>query len=153
MAYDTTEVSVSKSQEQIRKVIYSHGGSALSLISHPPLEGFEAIVTLEKTPYHIRIMATCKDVTLDKWGVKKSGAALENARRREEMRVWRVLYWYLKAMFEAADSGVIDIRSVILPYIVTSDSRTIAEHLIPRMASLMNSDPKLLLSAPKESKS
>jgi hypothetical protein len=144
MSYDSTEVSVSKSQEQIRKVIYSHAGSALSLISQPPYEGFEAIVTLEKTPYHIRIMATCRDMAKVK---TRTGVALENAQRREEMRVWRVLYWYLKAMFEAADSGVVDIRSVILPYIVTGDRRTVAEHLIPRMASLMSGDPKFLLPA------
>lgn len=145
MAYDNTEVPVSKSQEQIRTVVYGHGGSALSLISHPPYEGFEAIVTLEKTPYHIRIMATCQDVKQDKYGKTRTGAALTNAITREEKRVWRVLFWYLKAMFEAADSGVVDIRSIILPYVVTADRRTVADHLVPQMANLMKGDPTLML--------
>ena len=51
--------------------------------------------------------------------------------------MWRVLYWHLKALFEAADSGVIDIRNVILPYVVMKDGQTFADHVIPRMPQLM----------------
>jgi len=66
MAYETTEVAVSKSQDAIRKLIYAHKGTGVMLISRPPHEGFEAFVEIEKQPYHIRIMATCKDVSHDR---------------------------------------------------------------------------------------
>ena len=147
MAYETTEVAVSKSQDGIRKLIYAHKGTGVILVSQPPREGFEAMVTIEKLPYHIRIMASCKDVTRDRQGWKRSDSAYSSAREQEERRVWRVLYWHLKAMFEAADSGVIDIRDVIMPYVVTRDGRTLSEHIRPRMEELMTMDTSRLLPA------
>ena len=140
MSYEQTEVAVSKSQEQIRRIVYSHKGTGLMLLSHPPREGFEAMVTIEKLPYHIRIMATCK--TKDKYGYAYS----DSKKVQEERRIWRVLYHHLKAMFEAADSGVIDIRDVIMPYVVTRDGRTLSEHLTPRMQEIMAGDPSRLLT-------
>lgn len=104
------------------------------------------MVTIADSPYHIRIMATCKDVTKDKNGWARSLGGLATAREQEERRVWRVLYWHLKAMFEAADSGVIDIRDVIMPYVVMRDGRTLSDYIKPHMAQLMTTDPARLLS-------
>jgi hypothetical protein len=141
MAYESTEVAVSKSQDGIRRMIYAHRGTGVMLLSNPPREGFEAMVEIEKQPYHIRIMATCRKGPRPGYVFNASG------KEQEERRVWRVLYWHLKAMFEAADSGVIDIRDVILPYVVTRDGRTLSEHLKPRMAEIMTSDTSRLLAA------
>jgi hypothetical protein len=147
MAYETTEVAVSKSQDAIRKLIYAHKGTGLMLLSQPPREGFEAMITLAKQPYHIRVMASCHPVSK----MMKNGYSLKNAAayakdvEQEERRVWRVLYWHLKAMFEAADAGVIDIRDIIMPYVVLRDGRTLADHIKPRMETLMTIDPSRLL--------
>lgn len=141
MAYEDTEVAVAKSQDGIRKMIYAHKGTGLSLISHPPREGFEAMVEIDKLPYHVRIMATCR--TKDKW----NSAFSQGRREQEERRVWRVLYWHLKAMFEAADSGVIDIRDVIMPYVVLRDGMTLSDYIKPQMPSIMAGDPSKLLPA------
>jgi len=149
MAYENTEVPIARSQDAIRKIIYSHKGTGLMLMSHPPREGFEAMVTINDLPYHIRIMATCKFPTKDRHGWTLSESGKEKAREQEERRVWRVLYWHLKAMFEAADSGVIDIRDVIMPYVVTRDGRTLSEHLTPRMQEIMSIDPSRLLPEPE----
>ena len=140
MAYETTEVAVSKSQEAIRKLIYAHKGTGVMLISRPPSEGFEAFVEIEKTPYHIRIMATTR--TVRNTGYK---GAYEKAIEQENRRVWRVLYWHLKAMFEAADAGVIDVRNIIMPYVVLKDGLTLADHVRPHMAELMTMDTSRLL--------
>lgn len=145
MAYETTEVPVARSQEAIRKLIYAHEGTGVMLLSHPPQEGFEAMVTIAEQPYHIRIMATCRVITEDRHGWSLSETGKQKAREQEERRVWRVLYWHLKAMFEASDSGVIDIRDVIMPYVVTRDGRTLSEHIVPRMAEIMHLDTTKLL--------
>ena len=146
MAYETTEVAVSKSQEAIRKLIYRHKGTGLFLVSRPPHEGFEAFLEIEKTPYHVRVMARCKDVSTDpRSGLKRTGSVLEKHWEQETRRVWRVLYWHLKAMFEAADSGVIDIRNVILPYVVLKDGMTLGDAVIPRMGQLMSMESDRLL--------
>src|SRR6267142_5381135 len=114
MAYDRTKVPVAKSQAAIRSMIYKHRGMAVNFLSQRPREGFEALMTIAEKPYHIRVMATCKT---------KSN---QNGNDQEEGRVWRVLYHHLKAIFEASDSGVIDIRDVIMPYVVTRDGRTLS---------------------------
>jgi len=147
MSYDTTTVAVSKSQDAIRKLIYTHKGTGLMLVSRPPHEGFEAFIEIEAQPYHVRIMAQCKDVSFDRNRYKRSGKALENAIDQENRRVWRVLYWHLKALFEAADSGVIDIRNIIMPYVVLKDGMTLADHIRPKMGELMTMNPERLLGA------
>lgn len=134
MAYEGTEVPVSRSQEEIRRMIRAHVGTGISFVSQPPKEGFEALVTLNEIGYHIRVMATAKEVS-------------PRARDAEERRVWRVLHWHLKAMFVAADSGVIAVEDIIMPYIVTPDGRTIAEHVKPRMDEMRNMTHDKLLTA------
>jgi hypothetical protein len=146
MAYDKTEVQVSKSQEAIRKLIYSHKGTGVMLLSQPPREGFEAMVTMSEQAYHIRVMANCKDQRKDGRGWTRTDRAHADAKEQEERRVWRVLYWHLKAMFEAADAGVIDIRDIIMPYVVLRDGLTLSEHIKPKMAEMMTADPSRLLS-------
>lgn len=148
MAYEETGVPVSRSQDAIRKLIYAHQGTGLSLISRPPHEGFEAMVTIADTGYHIRVMAKAKTIsTHDSQNRLRAKKAYVNAVDQEERRVWRVLYFHLKALFEAADSGVIDIRDVILPYVVMKDGSTIADRLKPRMSELMALDSKHLLTS------
>lgn len=132
MAYDTTRVPISDSQQAIRKLVYSHKGTGVSFLSQPPREGFEALVTLSEATYHIRVMATCNE---------------KHGREQEERRVWRVLFWHLKAMFEAADSGVIAVEDIIMPYIVTPDGRTISEHIAPKLAEARGMDTSRLLTA------
>ena len=136
MAYETTVVPLAKSQEGIRKMIYAHKGTGISFVSEPPREGFEALMTINQTPYRVRVMATCRKVQFDK--------------EQEERRVWRVLYWHLKAMFEAADSGVIDIRDVILPYVVTPDGHTISERMIPKLEMFLQNPERLLTAGEHE---
>ena len=146
MAYDSTRVPISQSQEAIRNLIYSHRGTGISFISHPPREGFEALVTIADLPYRVRIMATCEDVAaVSPQGKRRSPQVIAEMKQQELRRVWRVLFWHLKAMFEAADSGVIDIRDVIMPYVVTRDGRTLSEHIIPQMERAMIDDPARML--------
>lgn len=131
MAYESTSVPIAHSQEAIRKLVYSHKGTGVSFTSRPPKEGFEALVTLQDVAYHIRVMATCRE---------------NGDQFKEAKRVWRVLFYHLKAMFEAADSGVIAVEDIILPYIVTQDGRTIAEHIAPQMKELHKFTESKLLS-------
>ena len=113
-------------------MIYAHKGTGVSFVSQPPREGFEALVTLNDIGYHICVMATTKKV---------------QNREQEERRVWRILFWHLKAMFEAADSGVIAVEDIIMPYIVTPDGRTISEHIKTKLAELRNLTGDKLLTA------
>lgn len=147
MSYDSTKVPIAQSQAAIRNLIYAHDGTAVNFLSQRPREGFEALVTLRGDAYHIRVMATCAHIDeISPQGKRRGQDALRSLREAEERRVWRVLFWHLKAMFEAADSGVIDMRDVIMPYVVTPDGRTLAEHIAPRMKEIQTLDPAKLLT-------
>lgn len=135
MAYEWTTVPVAKSQESIRGLIYGHKGTGINIISRRPQEGFEALITLNDGPLHIRVMATCKPTKTDQ------------LREQEERRVWRVLFYHLKAMFDATDSGVINILDVIMPYVVTSDGRTLSEQITPKIRELQTLNTEKLLTA------
>jgi len=133
MSYEHTSVAVSKSQEAIRRLIMEHDGKGVAFVSHPPNEGFEAQILIEASTYHIRVTATCDPDARDE--------------EQEQRRVWRVLYWHLKADFEASDSGVLEFRELMLPYIVTKDGKTIGDHLVPKLAEAVQTNPARLLEA------
>lgn len=143
MAYEKTEVPVARSQEAIRKLIMQHDGFGLALVSdRDPLEahseGFQAKVLIDKKPYTVRIMAKLKAPSQ-----YLSDRQRQNFVEQEERRVWRVLYYHLKGVFEAADSGVMEFRELMLPYIMIGD-KTIAEHILPRIDNAIASPSRLL---------
>jgi hypothetical protein len=144
MAYEGTEVPVSRSQEAIRKLVMGHGGFGFAAVSErdpgmPGREGFHAKVMIDAKPYSVRIMATVRIVS--------GRTALQDKDRieREERRIWRVIYYHLKSVFEAADSGVMEFRELMLPYIQIADGRTIAEAILPQLDNVITGDPSRML--------
>jgi hypothetical protein len=156
MAYEGTEVTVSRSQEGIRKLVMSRRGGKIAFIADPPREGFQAEVMIDGVPYQIRIFGECRQPQTVKprmYKGRKVGeiettdkaqrAFLEN----EERRIWRVLFYHLKSVFEAADSGVMEFRELMLPYIVTKSGKTVGECLVPQLATVINMNPTRMLEA------
>lgn len=139
MAYDDTQVTVPRSQEGIRKLLLGRKGSKVAFVTDPPREGFEAVVLIDESPYKIRIFGECRPApeTKARRGSSSQKATTEKFQRdfldKEERRIWRVLFYHLKSVFEAADSGVMEFRSLLLPYFVTSSGETIAEQIIPKL--------------------
>lgn len=140
MAYETTEVPVVKSQQKIREMIMAHKGFGVAFVSErdpqgklPAREGFHAQVMICGKPYSVRITATLKP---NRYGVEQ-----------EERRVWRVLFHHLKSVFEAADTGVMEFRELMLPYIVMPSGQTISEVIIPQLDSKLAGTPDRLLMA------
>lgn len=140
MAYRGTEVTVAKSQEQIRRLILAHAGNKIGFISEPPREALFAVINLEDVPYQIRISAKLGEPKR-----KLTPALQRNFEEGERRRIWRVLYHHIKSIFEAADSGVMDFREIMLPYVVTKDGKTVAEHLLPKLKEAIESNPARLL--------
>ena len=149
MAYEHTAVAVTKSQEGIRRIILGNGGTAVAFISQPPFEGFEAQVAIDAKTYRIRITAQCKPITKKPRAHYYRGSWREpkDAQEAQTRRIWRVLFYHLKGVCEAASTGVMEFRELMLPYIVTKDNRTIAEHLLPKLDAAVAGNPARLLMA------
>lgn len=129
MGFEGTTVSVSKSQTQIRALVFKHKGKAVGFFSEPPREGFSAQIIIDEKLYTIRLNATLN---------------LRRSRVQEELRIWRVLYHHLKTIFEASESGVMEFREMILPYVVTKSGKTVAECILPQLDSALANPSRLL---------
>jgi len=151
VAYEGTLVAVSKSQEQIRRLILDNRGGGVAFISQPPMEGFEALVSIDGATYKIRVSAEVKiserKRNRRRWtGTTYMPAKSESERHDESARrVWRVLYYYLKSVYEASNSGVMDFRELVMPYVVTKDDRTVAQHILPKLNLAIQGNPERML--------
>lgn len=135
MAYEKTNVPVWQSQAEIQRMLKKYGGTGVAFVSQPPKEGIEAMIPIEGITYKIRIQAEVSAKVRDP----------EQALRR----IWRVIYFHLKSVFEAAASGVLEFREMMLPYIVTKDNKTVAEHLLPNLATAIEGKSERLLPGGK----
>lgn len=133
MAYEDTEVPVERSQGKIRDLLLKNGATGVAFImqTDPPAEGFEAMVTIDEKPYRIRIVANCR--------------ANKKGKEQETRRIWRVLFFHLKSIYEASNSGVMEFRELMLAYVVVRDGRTVAQHLLPQMDRVISGNAELLL--------
>jgi hypothetical protein len=66
------------------------------------MEGFDAKIIIDGEATVVRIMAR----------VKRGAPRFVE---QEEKRIWRVLFYYVKNVFETADTGVMKFRRLILP--------------------------------------
>ena len=136
MAYEYTKVPVSNSQNEIKRLVMLRGGAGVAFFSHPPTEGFEALMPIDGVTYKIRIVAT---VPLESRDIE-----------RDQRRIWRVIFYHMKSVFEAASSGVMEFREMMLPYIVTKDEKTVAQHILPKLEQALSGRPDRLLPQAKE---
>lgn len=161
MAYQNTEVPVARSQEGIKKLLREHGGFSFAAISQDDpsgefggIEGFEAQIMLEDKPYRIRVMAKVPLCPERKNRVYRGSAALTARQKAEfrdkaEKRIWRVLYYHIKAVFEAADAGVLEFRELMLPYLVVAKTnRTVGQELLAcSVQQMLTATPQRMLTA------
>jgi hypothetical protein len=152
MAYEGTEVPVSRSQEGIRKLVMGRKGGKVAFITDPPREGFSAVVEIDGLPYQIRIFGVCREPVKNcnrsyRGSTELTAKQIFDFQSSEERRIWRVLFYHMKNVFEAADSGVMEFRELMLPYIVTKSGMTISEQLLPNLAKAIESNPSRLLGA------
>lgn len=136
MAYENTAVPIDKSQGHIRKLLTSRGGTGIAFVSQPPHEGMEAMIPIDGVTYKIRIAAKVPGDSRDA--------------ERDMRRIWRVLFFHLKAVFEAAASGVLEFREMMMPYVVTKDGRTIGQHILPNLSTAIEGKPERMLPGPKD---
>lgn len=142
MAYEGTEVPVSRSQEHIKKLVMGNGGSGVMFWSKPPFEGFEAFVSFDGVAYHVRIQAE----------VKPNRKRRDSDHESAERRVWRVLFYHMKSVYETSASGVLEFREMMLPYIVTSTGQTVGQKILPHLQKDLEAAPEKLLGPGNDTK-
>ena len=133
MPYEGTNVTVGKTQEQIKTLLGKNKVTVVRFTSFPAfalLEFARKVDTGALIPYQVRLIP------------KGSGGTIAGLERAER-QVWRVCYWWLKAKFEAINFGLVEFEQEMLPYMLIQGSdgqsepmaKVFFEHLAGKLAA------------------
>lgn len=139
MAYETTSVSVEKSQSEIRRMLSSRAARQFAFGEEANEFGARwAALTFRYGDYVVRMRVPYK--TVDQHAAKgKARRAhsrnldqiLEEMTEQEARRIWRVIAWNLKARLVAVDEQVETFAEAFLAHIVNpATNQTVYEHLL-----------------------
>ena len=143
MAYESTNVAVEKSQGNIRKLLSQFGASEFQFGEGTGTSDEKwAGVSFRHGGHTVMMQAPLKTPSESEYKVLKAKAERAHSRTYQEIedehmeqehrRIWRVLYWSLKARMVAVEEGVEEFEQAFLAHLV--DPRTgitIWQHVQP----------------------
>lgn len=140
MAYENTEVSVEKSQGDLRKLLTKYGADRFTFGESVDLEDVRwAGVEFTHDGHLVRMVAPLKPPD-EKWVRGKVQRARSKTREdfvaehheQEARRIWRVVFWSLKSRLVAIEEGVETFEQAFLAHLVDPASdRTLWQHIAP----------------------
>lgn len=130
-AYESTSVSVEKSQSEIRRLLATHGCERFAFGEDNGTGRTWAIMEFAHAGLLVRIRVALKPPDEGEIARKArrsrtrspSEVAFE-ANEQEARRIWRVIAWNLKARMVAVDEGVETFAQAFLPHLVNPDTNT-----------------------------
>ena len=134
--YQDTSVPVERSKEQVRQMLKAAGARGVQLTEAWDDDG-------QTTECHVRFA----------WPVGENFDAIQQVRltvkplppeegarsawrvspEQRERQAWRSLAWYLKAMLDAAEFGLLKFEDVFLSFFETDTGATIGERVVPML--------------------
>lgn len=139
MAYETTEVTVSRSQEQIRGVLRKHQAARINFGEEFTAEGASIGVEFVHADTLVRLLAKvnqpAQKLIAEKMSRQRSGKTrdeiVHDLTEQEARRMWRVLHWAIKVRMEAVEEGLRDVRAGVPR---ASGRPAFGTHLVGRLA-------------------
>ncbi|WP_108665137.1 hypothetical protein [Euzebya rosea] len=135
MAYENTSVAVDKSQSEIRRILRKHGADTFQF-GEADIQGTRWAAlefVLDATRVRMRVPMSQPDEKAIKAKLSrarsKTRADFEGEHyEQEERRIWRVLYWSIKARMESVEEGVETFHEAWLAHLVDpATGRTLYE--------------------------
>lgn len=137
MAYENTSVAVSKSQEDIRRLLQRHGASQFTFgegtVDGRVLVAVEFMIERMRVRVRVPLKPQAESVLASKARRARSktlGEIRAEANEQEARRIWRVIHWALKARLEAVEEEVETLEQAFLPHIVLDSGATVYESLV-----------------------
>ncbi|MCK9601040.1 MAG: hypothetical protein M0R06_18505 [Sphaerochaeta sp.] len=132
MSYESTQVPEMKSWGEICKVLYSHGCEATRYTETPEgfiMEFIRASVTDGQKGKQLVRMPVSYDY---------SRCKTPNQREQEKRTKWRSLYYYVKAVFDAVDKGIVMVEQAFMADTVVSlpsgEQKRVIEAFLPQVS-------------------
>lgn len=142
-----TTVTVEKSRAEIERTLSRYKASKFAYFT----EEMRACIAFELGGKRIRFLLPLPDkgedeFRLDRWGYVRPEAKQMVLWEQACRQRWRALCLAIKAKLEWVETGIVTIEEEFLPYIVTSNGRTIAELVMPQLQQIYDKGmiPKLL---------
>ena len=133
--FEDTSVSVSRSQEQIRKLLRDAGAEGVQFSeewSDPP--AFYVRFLWRMTPPDPDAQPVIQAVRLRVNPLPESSGGVVKSAEQRERQAWRGIAHYLEGTIKAATFGLIRFEDIFLSFIeVEPQGRTIGEAIIPRL--------------------
>ena len=130
-----TEVSSDKSRLEIERTLARYGASAFMYA----WEGNRALISFkvgEKT-YRVRLPLPDKNsrefTHTPERDKPRSSAAAEAAYEQATRQRWRALALWIKAVLEAAESGITTLEEALQPFIMLPNGQTVGEWMKPQI--------------------
>jgi hypothetical protein len=111
--YRDTKLTWLESQGHVTALLAKYGITETRFTNYGGRAYIEFLLPKERWPVRLSIPVNLQD-------------------QKEANARWRALYWYLKSKMEAAQFGLVDLKTEWLPFIVIGD-RTVAEGLLPEL--------------------
>ena len=148
---EKTEVSVEKSQEELRHILRNHGASQIGVFENFGKGHYGVFfrITESDIPLAVKLLVPAPDESefaFTPTGKERSKETVQKAMDQEMKRKWHVLILLVKAKFETIDQGISTVKREFLSDIVLPDGRTVEQFLIPQIEHSYEkgSLPKLL---------
>lgn len=136
-AYRTTTVPVHESQADVRELLRARKATGMQISES--WGGDQAIADVRFAMpgeaggfYAYRIRVRVPAMVLDEVRElarrqKRRQPTPAEAQAQGERQIWRLVFWWLKAQFEAADAGLVSLEEAFLPWMELPDGRTTYE--------------------------
>lgn len=141
-AYRSTKVAVHESQADVRELLRRRRATGLQISEYWQEDQAVADVRFgmpapEGGFYAYRIRVRTPDPgpleKVDQYSHKPRAATTQELRDHQagaERQIWRLVYWWLKAQFEAAEAGLVSLEEAFLPWMELPDGRTVFESAV-----------------------
>jgi len=133
-----TGVPVERSKVEIEKILMRYGATSFvyGWESNRAVVGFE----VNARRYRISMLLPRQDdsaFAFTETGRRRtSRESIAGAWEQAVRQKWRALALYIKAVLEAAESGIISIEEALQPFTVLPNGRTVGEWLSPQIENL-----------------
>lgn len=135
-AYRATKVPVHESQADVRDLLRSRKATGMQIseswLGDTAVADVRFAMPAESSgffAYRIRVQVVVTDADLRRQPHQRTQTPKE-VEAQKERQIWRLVYWWLKAQFEAADAGLVSLEEAFLPWMELPDGRTTYEAMV-----------------------
>lgn len=154
MAYETTTVDVSKSQEGIRKLLVAYGCDSFAFAEGRNGDQRTATIAFQSGHRKVRMSVPLKEPDPNVLRKKVSAARsktrdqiVDELLEQEGRRIWRVLHWNLKTRMEAIQEQVETFEEAFLAHLIVEETGQTIYEALSSQGSIDLGKPLLALPA------